>query len=192
MINKIWTTFFLVLYTYTAKIDADNNCPSIIKRSEWSTVEAKSINYLILPIPYAIIQHTVTPECDTKDACSTTIESIRSYHMESLGWHDIGYSFLIGGDGNVYEGVGWNREGAHTYRYNKKSVGIAFIGNFQDKRASDKMLNAAHKLIICGKSQGVLRNDVRVIGARQVIATESPGIKLYKQIKEWPEWSTNS
>jgi len=42
-------------------------------------------------------------------------------------------SFLIGGDGNVYEGCGWTREGAHTYGYNKKSVGIAFIGNFERK-----------------------------------------------------------
>ena len=41
--------------------------------------------------------------------------------------------FLIGGDGNVYEGVGWMKEGAHTYGYNKKSVGLAFIGNFQGK-----------------------------------------------------------
>jgi hypothetical protein len=27
---------------------------------------------------------------------------------------DIGYSFLIGGDGNVYEGRGWDRVGSHT------------------------------------------------------------------------------
>ncbi len=27
---------------------------------------------------------------------------------------DIGYNFLIGGDGNVYEGRGWDRQGSHT------------------------------------------------------------------------------
>jgi hypothetical protein len=31
---------------------------------------------------------------------------------------DIGYSFLIGGDGNVYEGRGWDRLGAHTEGFN--------------------------------------------------------------------------
>lgn len=41
--------------------------------------------------------------------------------------------FLIGGDGNVYEGCGWTHEGAHTYGYNKKSIGIGFIGNFESK-----------------------------------------------------------
>lgn len=50
------------------------------------------------------------------------------------------------------------------------------------------MLNAAHKLILCGKTQGILREDVRVIGGKQAIATESPGVKLYKQIQSWPEW----
>lgn len=40
------------------------------------------------------------------------------------------FSFLIGGDGKVYEGRGWHKEGAHTYRYNKNSIGIAFIGTF--------------------------------------------------------------
>lgn len=136
------------------------------------------------------------------------------------------WRFLVGGDGNIYEGCGWTREGAHTYGYNKKSVGIGFIGNFQSKcrpinltkrlssilaplsfsphevclylyvlflgtEASQKMLDAAHKLITCGKSQGILRSDVRVIGARQVTETASPGRRLYAQIQNWPEWTSN-
>lgn len=50
------------------------------------------------------------------------------------------------------------------------------------------MLNAAHALIHCGKSKGILREDIRVIGAKQVTATMSPGSKLQKQIKNWLEW----
>lgn len=50
------------------------------------------------------------------------------------------------------------------------------------------MVDAAHKLILCGKSQGILRENVRVIGAKQVQPMESPGRKLYKQIQNWPEW----
>lgn len=167
---------------------ADDDCPNIMKRSQWSTKDGTNVNYLIIPLAYVIIHHTVTPECATKGECISRAESIRSFHMDVNQWHDIGYSFLIGGDGNVYEGAGWNREGAHTYGYNKKSIGIAFIGNFQNKAASDKMLEAAHKLIGCGKVQGVLKEDVRVIAARQVKATASPGEKLYEQIQNWPEW----
>lgn len=34
--------------------------------------------------------------------------------MESKNWDDIGYNFLVGGDGEVYEGRGWDKQGAHT------------------------------------------------------------------------------
>ena len=39
------------------------------------------------------------------------------------GWRDIGYNFVIGGDGHVYEGRGWKVVGAHTSGYNKVHVG---------------------------------------------------------------------
>ncbi|CAD1475992.1 unnamed protein product, partial [Heterotrigona itama] len=159
------------------------NCPEIIKRSEWTDIEPRSVNYLIIPIPYVIIHHTVTSECNSRSTCIAVVESIRQHHMGDN-------KFVIGGDGNIYEGCGWNREGAHTYGYNKKSISIAFVGNFEEKAASDEMLNAAYKLILCGKSQGTLRENVRVIGARQVRNVLSPGLQLQNQIKNWPEWVT--
>lgn len=40
------------------------------------------------------------------------------------------FSFLVGGDGNVYEGASWHKVGAHTRGYNSRSLGLAFIGDF--------------------------------------------------------------
>ena len=70
----------------------------------------------------------------------------------SIGWVDIGYSFLIGGDGKVYEGRGWGIEGAHTCcrYYNRIGHGIAFIGTYTTSTPSSSMINAAQKLIQCG------------------------------------------
>lgn len=78
--------------TFLHFIEGDEECPMIIKRNQWSTTQAKSVNYLILPIPYVVIHHTATADCSTKVQCINSIENIRSYHMETLGWHDIGYS----------------------------------------------------------------------------------------------------
>lgn len=187
MRKLIYISLFVLLRTCVG--DEVEDCPNIIARDKWASVPPKSVNYLIIPIPYVIIHHTATPECNTKNTCSDEIENIRSFHMDTNGWTDIGYSFLIGGDGNVYEGCGWNQEGAHAYGYNKKSLGIAFIGTYQNKGVTDVMLDAAHKLILCGKKRGILKEDVRVLGAKQVISTVSPGAQLYEQIRNWEEWS---
>jgi N-acetylmuramoyl-L-alanine amidase len=40
-----------------------------------------------------------------------------------IGWDDIGYNFLVGEDGNIYEGRGWTQTGAHCIGYNSKSIG---------------------------------------------------------------------
>ena len=58
---------------------------------------------------------------------------------------DIGYSFLIGGDGRVYEGRGWGKQGGHTTCYNHLSYGVSFIGNFQEKNPNATMLQAYEK-----------------------------------------------
>ncbi|XP_014609326.1 PREDICTED: peptidoglycan-recognition protein 2-like [Polistes canadensis] len=183
MIVQLLTLFLILHVSYT-----NGDCPNIISKSAWGGRGPKGINYLILPLPNVIIHHTVTPECNTQSECSRRVQSIQSYHMDTLGWHDIGYNFLIGGDGNVYEGAGWTKEGAHTLGYNKNSLGIGFIGNFEDKNASNKMVEAAHKLFRCGVSNGVLRDNIRAIAARQVSSTLSPGYRLSKQMESWPEW----
>jgi hypothetical protein len=41
-------------------------------------------------------------------------------HMFCVGWSDIGYSFVVGEDGNVYEARGWDKVGAHTHNYNRE------------------------------------------------------------------------
>ena len=61
-----------------------------------------------------------------------------AYSSLFTGFNDIGYSFLIGGDGVVYEGRGWNTVGAHTVGFNKQSYAISFIGNFM-KELPDKL-----------------------------------------------------
>jgi len=65
---------------------------------------------------------------------------------------DIGYNFLVGEDGNVYEGRGWDTVGAHAKGYNTRSIGISFIGNFNYRKPNSAAINAAKQLISCGVS----------------------------------------
>lgn len=111
--------------------------------------------------------------------------------MDEMDFGDIGYNFLVGGDGNAYEGCGWSKQGAHTYGYNRGSICIAFIGTFSKVQPPMRQLIAAEKLIEKGVKLKKLASDYRVFGHRQLIAIDSPGIELYKIIENWPHWSAN-
>ena len=115
---------------------------------------------------------------------------IQTFHMDSRGFFDIAYNFLVGGDGAIYEGRGWDKEGAHSKGFNKKTICIAFIGTFIKIIPTDGQLNAAKLLIAEGVRLGKLTNNYQLYGHRQFIPSESPGDALYNIIKTWPNYST--
>lgn len=106
--------------------------------------------------------------------------------MTTRKYCDIAYSFLIGEDGNVYEGRGWSTEGSHTKTYNDISIGISFIGKFASREPNTAALNAAKELIACGVAKNFIKRDYVLRGHRNVGKTECPGNSLYNVIKKWP------
>jgi len=115
---------------------------------------------------------------------------VQTFHIESFNWSDIGYNFLIGGDGRVYVGRSWDYVGAHSGpNYNSRSIGISFIGTFNSVIPSKAQLHAAQKLIELGVEDGKIASDYKLLGHRQVTETLSPGDALYSVIQKWPHWS---
>ncbi|CAG9838203.1 unnamed protein product [Diabrotica balteata] len=166
-------------------------CPEIISKARWGGRTAIAVEYAIMPVKYVIIHHTVTPQCTTEESCSKIMQSIQNFHMENLEFHDIGYNFLVGEDGRIYEATGWHKVGAHTRTYNSKSLGLAFIGNFSEKRPNSKALKAARNFIQCAVELGEVDKNYILLGARQVSQTASPGLYLYNDIKDWPHFQRN-
>lgn len=121
-------------------------------------------------------------------ACAQELRNIQSYHMDSLGWSDIGYNFLIGGDGAVYEGRGWNVVGAHATNWNSKSIGISFLGNYNYNTATSAMISAAKGILADAVSRGQIVSGYTLYGHRQVSATECPGTTLWNEIRGWSNW----
>ena len=52
---------------------------------------------------------------------------------------------MIGDDGAVYEGRGWNVMASHTRNYNERGYGVAFIGQFENTLPTQKAMQAFHK-----------------------------------------------
>ena len=121
--------------------------------------------------------------------CSLQIRNLQLKHMDERGWDDIGYNFLIGGDGGIYVGRGWNQQGAHSRGFNTKSICIAFIGRFNRNEPPQCQLIAAQQLIEEGVKLNKLAKDYRLYGHRQLRPFDSPGLVLYKIIQKWGHWS---
>jgi len=100
-------------------------------------------------------------------------------------WSDIAYSFLVGEDGNVYEGRGWDRQGAHTKHYNKISLAASMIGDYMKRIPNVAALKAVKVLIKCGASKRKLSSTYSLFGHRDVGNTTCPGDALYNNLKTW-------
>ncbi len=79
--------------------------------------------------------------------------TLNNVHVHFLGWDDIGYNFLVGGDGRVYVGRGFHRVGAHTRGYNDRSLAVSLMGNYVAATPGDAMLRATENLIQCAVDQ---------------------------------------
>ena len=78
-----------------------------------------------------IVHCTATP-----DGRRETVESIRAMH-KAQGWSDIGYHYLIGLNGERWNGRSVNLVGAHCAGYNATSIGVCYVGGC-DKRMKEK------------------------------------------------------
>ncbi|KAM9326278.1 peptidoglycan recognition protein 1-like [Gastrophryne carolinensis] len=163
-------------------------CPTIVSRSQWggrtSTCRARLSN----PVANVIIHHTEGAFCSSRASCIAQVRNIQNFHMRTRGWCDIGYSFLIGEDGTVYEGRGWSMVGAHAVNWNSRSIGISFIGSFTNRAPNSAALNAARKLIACGVSRKLIRSNYVLKGHRDVNPTSCPGNSLHRVIRTWPHF----
>lgn len=162
----------------------------IVSRLEWlAQPPVKPANPLTLPVPYVIICHTATESCKDQASCTFHVRFVQTFHIDSRKWWDIGYNFLIGGDGYAYEGRGWKSEGAHTYGYNARSIGIALIGTFNDYLPPARQIKAARQIIEKGVKMGYIASNYTLLAASQVSQTQSPGTLLAENLKTWPHWA---
>lgn len=165
---------------------------AVVSRAEWGARPPKQApTHIGHPVNMSFVHHSLSPgECDDEDGCVKAVQGIQKFHMDTRGWDDIGYSFLIGGDGRVYEGRGWDIVGAHTYGYNKIAHGFCIIGNYTSHLPNDRAINATLKILKCGVEKGHVIPGYELFGHRDAGCTECPGDALYELIRSWPNFST--
>lgn len=166
------------------------DCPQIIPRCQWGAKPRDGTPIpLSLPLNHLFVHHTYTPStpCLSFPDCSQNMRSMQRFHQEDRGWGDIGYSFVVGSDGYVYEGVGWNTVGRHTRGQNSIGYGVSFIGNYSSVLPSRYSLDLLRRqLVQCAVDAGRLVSNFTLKGHRQMVNyTTCPGDTLFSEISRW-------
>ena len=75
------------------------------------------------------------------------VESIWDLHVNTNGWDDIGYNWLIDPNGILYQGRPDNYQGAHFSCINENTVGICVIGDYSLLTPSEEAISTLVNLL---------------------------------------------
>ncbi|MEU6858819.1 N-acetylmuramoyl-L-alanine amidase [Glycomyces sp. NPDC046736] len=148
----------------------------IISRAAWGARKAKStVHQTTWGSRKGFVVHHSAASADQ------TVKAIQGYHMDTNGWSDIGYNFLVDKAGKIYMGRGWLGVGAHAANHNTATVGVCVIGNYESGLPTDAALDAVAWLYqeACKRKGSALT----VYGHRDLGSTACPGGSLHSWAK---------
>ena len=98
--------------------------------------------------PYRItVHHTQGHLTHGEAQTAQELRNIQAFHQgRERGWADIGYHFLIDGDGRVAEGRPTNVLGAHAAEANNGNLGISLMGNFEVQQVPPRQMDSLERL----------------------------------------------
>ena len=156
--------------------------PDIWTRTMWQARPPKRVTPIQPPQTMAVIHHTVNAWPDTPDQAAAQCRSIQAYHMDTQGWVDIGYSWLIGA-GAIFEGRAWGAAQAAQEGYNQTALSFAILGDGSERAASEADLDAVAAIIRAGIAFGQLPTDVPIVPHRNLNATSCCGDYIVPQLE---------
>ena len=107
---------------------------------------------------------------------ATTLRDIRRWHQKK-GWRDVGYHWVIEGDGDIKVGRPLPEIGAHCRRYNYESLGICATGD--NTRAENAWTpGQVRSLVALVEAVCLLWPRIEVRGHRELVDTECPGLDV--------------
>ncbi len=173
--------------------------PSMVSRTSWGSICPQnsmcSGSIVTTTTTHIIIHHSETP--NTSSDWAATVRSIQNYHVNTKGWSDIAYNFLIAPNGVMYEGRagGDTSRGSHFCAKNTNTMGICVIGTYNTSQVNSSAISTLKNLLAwkCDKdgidatgaathsSSGLYLN--RIAGHKDHSCTPTcPGAQLYGQL----------
>lgn len=124
----------------------------IMSRAGWGAAPRRGAN--VPQTPYRVtVHHTQGHRAMTEEEAKRDVKGTQWYHMVGRGregkdnFSDIGYHFLIAGDGRVIEGRKAEYLGAHAQSANSGNIGVSMMGDFNKLRPTDAQVESLTRLV---------------------------------------------
>ncbi|MGV8973112.1 MAG: N-acetylmuramoyl-L-alanine amidase [Rhodoglobus sp.] len=109
--------------------------PAVIPRAQWGAPAQVCTPDVASKLIGAAVHHTADQnDYSTVAEAMQRIRNDAAYHINSRGWCDIGYNFVVDKWGNIYEGRANSMNapvvGVHAGGFNTGTVGVAMLGTY--------------------------------------------------------------
>lgn len=143
-----------------------------------------------------VIHHTASPSrVWTKDSSrKISVNDVRNWHINQ-NFGDIGYHYLIDGQGFIFKGRDRDKTGAHCRpgRRNHISLGVCLTGNFQYDSPSQEQMSSLIMLVRYLQEKYKIKKEmIELHGKVEGAQTLCPGRYFpeeyfYKSISEYED-----
>jgi hypothetical protein len=154
----------------------------IVSRSDWGAKPEKCTPAKQDP-RYITFHHTATPNGETGAAARARMRQLQDHDINTLGFCDIGFHFVVDANGKVYRGrTSAARIGNHVPGHNRNNVGIALMGKFSSVAPGAAQLKGLMNIAaLIADRYDIPANKNRFRGHREYsnAGTGCPGAKAF-------------
>jgi N-acetylmuramoyl-L-alanine amidase/FG-GAP-like repeat len=181
--------------------------PSIQPRSAWGARPPTQHPATTADLKLAVVHHTVSGNTYTPAQVPQMIRSVQAYHQDARGYTDLAYNIVVDRFGRAWEGRAGGLTnvvlGGHSQGFNTGSVGVVVLGDYRSANPSAATVETVAQVIAwkfalhrvdprstvpftsAGSAKyptGTRVTLPRIVGHRDVQATDCPGGNLYAKL----------
>lgn len=118
----------------------------LFSRLAWGAKKSTAPNTAIRP-SHVTVHHTAGHLPKDLQRSLLQMRNIQAFHQDERRWGDIGYHFVLDGEGRVFEGRHADIMGAHAGGANTDNIGISLMGDYDKDAVSDGQKTSLRRLI---------------------------------------------
>lgn len=157
----------------------------VVRRREWGAQSLRPGYDPMGRITRITLHHSAEIPGLAYDSDPQMVHTIQRIHQDRHRWSDIGYHWIIGTDGRLYEGRAVDLQGAHSGGdRNIQNLGIVLIGDFMQRLPNPRQLATTHAFLREQQSRYRVGME-QMYGHRDLGVTLCPGDKLYAWLQDY-------